>query len=164
MIDQALANEIRGYIPQHSKHNAVPKSVLESWAGRLDPQPLATLDLRVPLTNANDGRGHSHYRTGRQLDRFKRELMLARCMRDCPVSPDPVVLVITRVMGPRQGFWDADSVLRGNAKELIDALVWANWFVDDGRKYIRDVYGKQDPDNRQRGPSIRVEVFPCCAK
>ena len=31
--------------------------------------------------------------------------------------------LVNRMLGPNQWKWDADSVLRGSAKELIDALV-----------------------------------------
>ena len=71
----------------------------------------------------------------------------------------PVRVVLTRILGPKQRLWDADSVLRGSAKQLIDGLVDAGWFVDDGPKYITEMDGRQDKSNRTEGPAVLIEVF-----
>lgn len=67
-------------------------------------------------------------------------------------------VTITRVLGKGERLWDADSVLRGNAKQLLDALVDAGYFVDDGPKYISEVTGRQDDSRRGDGPAIQVEI------
>lgn len=71
----------------------------------------------------------------------------------------PVKVTLTRILGPNQRLWDADSVLRGNAKQLIDSLVAIGWFYDDSMKYIVQVVGDQDATQRENGPAVLIEVF-----
>ncbi len=71
----------------------------------------------------------------------------------------PVKITLTRILGPNQRLWDADSVLRGNAKQLIDSLVAVGWFHDDSMKYIVQVIGAQDATQRENGPAVSIEVF-----
>jgi hypothetical protein len=68
-------------------------------------------------------------------------------------------LVVRRVLGAKQKFYDADSVLRGNAKELIDGLCEAGLAKDDNMKYIPWVIGDQDGDRREIGPFTEIEVW-----
>ena len=67
-------------------------------------------------------------------------------------------VTITRILGKGERRWDADSVLRGNAKQLLDALVDAGFFFDDGPQWITEVFGKQDDSRRESGPAIEVEI------
>jgi hypothetical protein len=52
-------------------------------------------------------------------------------------------------------------VLRGNYKEIEDALVACGWFVDDSMQYIAITIGKQDETRRKEGPAIELEILPC---
>ena len=61
-------------------------------------------------------------------------------------------------MGKGERLWDADSVLRGNAKQLIDALADAGYFHNDGPKWITEAIGRQDAGQRQNGPAILIEI------
>jgi len=70
-----------------------------------------------------------------------------------------VEIQLTRIIGPRHRLWDADSVLRGSAKQLIDSLVAIGWFHDDGPKWITSATGVQDASQRVNGPAVMVEVF-----
>ncbi len=110
--------------------------------------------LPIELTNGNDGRGHAFWRTNKR--RADIELALQPYRRQpfaCCVD-----ITLTRVLGKGQRLWDADSVLRGNAKELIDSLVAVGWFVDDGPKWIRHVDGRQDATRRKDGPCTVIEI------
>jgi hypothetical protein len=71
----------------------------------------------------------------------------------------PVRVVLTRILGPKQKLWDADSVLRGSSKQIFDGLVDAGWFVDDGPNYITKVDGRQDKTKRSEGPAVLIEIF-----
>ena len=103
--------------------------------------------LPIALTNRNTGRGHAWF--GAKDDRKFIEGVL-RCEFGTRRPFDyPVRLQITRILLPGQRLWDFDSVLRGNAKEIIDSLVALGWFVDDGPKWICGVIGEQDGHNRQ---------------
>ncbi len=77
-------------------------------------------------------------------------------------SPDEKQgLVITRWLSKGQRLWDADSVLRGNAKQLIDALIEAGVARDDSPKYIEWVHGLQCERNRKELDSgyVTVDVY-----
>ena len=54
-----------------------------------------------------------------------------------------VGIEVHRVLGPRERHWDADSVLRGSAKQLIDSLVESNYLTDDSIKHILWALGTQ---------------------
>lgn len=112
--------------------------------------------LPIKPTNGNDGRGHKWYRTAAVRDKIAsrlRWLGLTREPFDVPVS-----LTLTRVLGKGERKWDADSIGRGNAKELIDSLVSLGWFHDDGPRWIRSVDYRQDDTRRDVGPCWEIEV------
>jgi hypothetical protein len=78
-------------------------------------------------------------------------------------------LIVRRVLGAKQKYYDADSVLRGNAKECIDGLIEAGLARDDlieaglarddNMKFIPWVMGDQDADRREIGPFTEIEVW-----
>ena len=69
-----------------------------------------------------------------------------------------VGLVVRRVLGKRQRFWDADSALRG-AKELIDATVDTGLLVDDSMKYVAWCVGSQDDSRKDEGPFVELVFY-----
>lgn len=97
-----------------------------------------TAELPIVLTNGNDGRGGRWFRSAKVRTLIEEMLRCDGHVRSTPFS-GPVSLLVTRVLGPRQSLWDADSWQRGNLKEVIDALVVVGWFVDDGPKWITEV-------------------------
>ena len=117
--------------------------------------PILKKILPVELKNANIGRGHSWHSTASSRKRIARTLANER---RTPFE-FPVAIRITRILGPNQRLWDADSVGRGNAKELIDTLVELGWFCDDGPKWITHCDYRQDAQSRVSGPSVMIEVF-----
>jgi len=118
-------------------------------------QPIFVEILPIKLTNNNDGRGHSWYRSSVERRKIGRAI---GHMRRKPFG-FRVDLRITRILGVKQLLWDADSIGRGNAKELVDTLVALGWFHDDGPKYIRHCDYRQDDSQRTNGPAVQVEVF-----
>lgn len=88
--------------------------------------------LGIELTNGNNGRGRKWFSSAKTRKLF--EAKFAHLKR--PTFEHVVSLRVTRVMGPKQRPWDADSWQRGNLKEIIDSLVGIGWFYDDSRKYI----------------------------
>jgi hypothetical protein len=117
---------------------------------------LVSTQLPIELTNGNDGRG------GRWFSSAKVRKVIEAKLRELELVREPFVIPVTvhikRILGAGQRFWDADSILRGNSKELIDALVAVGWFVDDGPKYITEVTASQDASQRENGPSVVVTV------
>lgn len=117
---------------------------------------LLTVTLPIELTNSNDGRGFNYRRTGKWRHAIESELRMLGQVRQ-PFE-FPVTVHITRILGKGQRYWDADSILRGNSKELIDSLVAVGWFVDDSYKWITTVTGSQDDRRRNEGPAITITV------
>ena len=114
---------------------------------------LETIRFPIDLTNSNDGRGGSFWKSAKRRKEY--ESTIALCgVRRTPFDI-PVGITVCRVLGPRQRLWDADSVLRGSAKELIDAMVACGWFHDDGPRWITAAVGIQDTSRRSEGPAVR---------
>lgn len=62
------------------------------------------------------------------------------------------------MLGERQRFWDSSSGLRGNYKEIEDAMVAAGWFNDDGPEWIDETRFKQTDKYRHEGPCVIVII------
>ena len=112
--------------------------------------------LPIKPDNRNQGRGGSFWRTAKDREAFEWQLRASGYTR--PTCGSRVDLTLTRVLGKGDRLWDADSVLRGNAKELIDSLVALGWFHDDGPKWIRHCDGRQDKTRRDVGPCWEIEI------
>lgn len=123
---------------------------------------LHSAELPVELNNGNDGRGGKWFSSAKVRTKIEALLRAEGHAMQQPISSGKVSILITRILGPRQQKWDADSYQRGNLKELIDALVVCGWFVDDGPKFIEEVRFKQlvlDP--RPSKSTTLVEVMDC---
>jgi hypothetical protein len=113
--------------------------------------------LPLELTNRNDGQGRSWHRTAGDRQSIEKLLIFERLTR-IPFDHS-VTLCLTRILGKGQRFWDADSGLRGNSKQLIDSLVAVGWFHDDSVKWIEEVRFFQDASQKKNGPAVLIEVF-----
>jgi hypothetical protein len=114
--------------------------------------------LPIKLTNGNTGRGTAWYMSAsfrKKVEKKLRGLGLARS----PFAM-PVTVTVTRILGKGERMWDSSSVLRGNWKEIEDALVAMGWFVDDSTEYIHTTDGRQDDTRRNKGPAIELEILP----
>ena len=69
-----------------------------------------------------------------------------------------VGIEVHRVLGPRERHYDPDSVLRGNAKQLIDSLVESNYLLDDNIKCILWALGTQSVE-RSAESHVLVRFF-----
>jgi hypothetical protein len=74
-------------------------------------------------------------------------------------SGQKIGIVVWRILGKGERLWDSDSVLRGNYKQIQDALTEAGLVEDDSPKYIEWVLGRQDDSIRDNGPKVIVEVY-----
>jgi hypothetical protein len=117
--------------------------------------PVLKKILPVELTNSNIGRGYHWAATAASRKKIARTLAGER---RTPFEY-PVAIRITRILGPGQRLWDADSVGRGNAKELIDSLVELGWLHDDGPRWVTHCDYRQDAQSRVSGPSVMIEIF-----
>ena len=131
-----------------------------------------TIVIDKELKNGNNGQSKHWSSSHKERTQWTRSLHSAHvetlngtefdfhAYHEC-VSPDSKIgIVITRVLGKGQRKWDADSVLRGNAKQLIDSLVEAGVARDDSPKYVEFALGLQDDSKRSSLESgyVRVEI------
>jgi hypothetical protein len=114
--------------------------------------------LPIKLSNSNSGRGN-HWGASasfrKKVEKKLRGLGLARSPFTMPVT-----VTVTRILGKGERLWDSSSILRGNYKEIEDALVAIGWFVDDSTEYIHTTDGRQDDTRRNKGPAIELEILP----
>lgn len=116
-------------------------------------------DFPIELTNGNDGRGGQWFSSARTRKKIEATLRFHGHARSL-FFDGLLTIHVTRILGPRQKRWDADSWQRGNLKELIDALVVLNWFFDDGPDYIEEIRFWQIADKpRPLHSTIMIEVF-----
>ena len=113
--------------------------------------------LPIELKNANTGRTRQFGVSNRERKQYAR-LLKTLGHRRKPFAAQTDV-VVTRILGSNQRLWDASSVLRGNWKELEDALVEAGWWWDDDVTWIRLVLGTQDPTRRELGPAVQIDAY-----
>jgi len=114
--------------------------------------------LPILLFNGNAGRGSKWFSSAKMRKSIEKQLVYSGFnRRNLNPFPCGVTLTLTRVVGKGGRLWDSDSIGRGNAKELIDALVSLGWFVDDGPRYIVETRYRQVID-RERGPCVDVVV------
>lgn len=143
----------------------------------LEGRHIGTIFLPMKLKNNNQGQGHhwsgSHKerRTASEAvsnatfgytmsDHTKISYKLSEWLSGPNyVSGSKLGLVVWRVLGPRERLWDADSVLRGNYKQIQDALIEAGLAEDDSPKYIDWVLGRQDKERRDEGSCVEIELY-----
>lgn len=108
------------------------------------------------LTNSNDGQGHHWHRT----DKSRKLAQMACEGLECRTPLDqPVLVLVTRILGKRQSKWDPSSILRGNWKQLEDELTQCGWWHDDSARWISYVIGDQDDTQRGNGPATKISVY-----
>lgn len=122
-----------------------------------DSRLIESVILPIKLTNGNEGRQKSWYKPARVRQQFE-SLLLAMHRRRVP-HPCKVSVVVTRILGPGEQAWDSSSILRGNYKELEDALVATGWFVDDSPRWIVETLGRQDSSRRDIGPAVELSIY-----
>jgi len=114
------------------------------------------LSLPIELTNGNEGRRKHWGSAARRRKEYAATIGLLYG-RHLPV-PTPVRITVVRVLGKGQRRWDPDSIGRGNAKEIIDAIVAVGLLPDDSPKHVRAVHYRQDETRRSDGPSTEVLI------
>lgn len=117
-----------------------------------------TITLPFKLTNGNTGRGNAWFMSANFRQKAEKKLRQIGFVRN--PFPCRVSVTVTRILGKGERLWDSSSVLRGNYKEIEDALVACGWFHDDSMKHIALTIGKQDDTRRDKGPCIELEILP----
>ena len=112
--------------------------------------------LKINLTNRNQGQGKHWYQTHK--DRLAIEQYLQQHVKK-PTAPymQQVAIHCVRLYGGRCRAWDSDSVLRGNFKQILDAMVSHGFFLDDRMKYIMQCVGSQEKVHPSE-TGVRIEI------
>ena len=118
---------------------------------------LRTIELPIELTNNNTGRTQHFGRSASQRKKYER-VIRAKFGQQVPFS-SKVEIVVQRVLAARQRLWDFSSVLRGNWKEIEDALVACGFMHDDGPEYVGLCIGDQDAETRLTSEGGFVRVY-----
>lgn len=115
-----------------------------------------TVFLPFEISNKNNGQGRSWHGSAKDRKRFEFELKSLGLVRTPYLFP--VKVHVVRVLGKGQRFWDSSSVLRGNYKQLEDAMVACGWFTDDSIKFINATSSDQDGTRRDLGPAVELTI------
>lgn len=141
---------------------------------RLMGNHLFTMVIKEKLSNNNAGQGRGWHKSAKDrktMDQKVGQSMIVTYdgdeMQYAPFAEslggtqlsDLVVLIVTRVLGKGERKWDSDSILRGNSKQLLDAIVGTKLLKDDNPKYVSLVIGMQDDTRREIGPLIEVGFY-----
>jgi hypothetical protein len=113
--------------------------------------------LPIQLTNGNTGRGH-HWIASAKRRKAYEQIILAKYGKLVP-PPYPQHVAVTRLLGKGERLWDYSSGLRGNYKELEDAMTACGFWHDDGPRWVRSVAFIQDDSRRHEGPGVRLELW-----
>jgi len=114
--------------------------------------------LPIRLTNNNGGRGGSYHASATFRKKCEERLRAWGLAANPVRFPFPVRVRVIRVLGPHERKWDTSSILRGNYKEIEDALVAIGWFPNDSPQWIGMTLPDQDDSQRDFGPAIVIEV------
>lgn len=119
---------------------------------------LELIRLPIRLTNNNGGRGGSYHASATFRKKCEEHLRAWGLAANPVRFPFPVRVRVIRVLGPHERKWDTSSILRGNYKEIEDALVAIGWFPNDSPQWIGMTLPDQDDSQRDFGPAIVIEV------
>ena len=119
---------------------------------------LELIRLPILLTNNNGGRGGSYHASATFRKKCEERLRAWGLAANPVRFPFPVRVRVVRVLGPHERKWDTSSILRGNYKEIEDALVAIGWFPNDSPDWIVETVPDQDDSQRDFGPAIVLEV------
>lgn len=137
-------------------------------------EPLVKVVVHDNISNRNDGQGKHWSASSKARSRIfakckdadyfrysdRRRVYLPASIKECKIpSRVKVNIIATRILGPKQRLWDADSILRGEFKQLLDSLVQLGIIEDDGPKFVKHCLGLQDSTQRVDGPAFEIEFF-----
>lgn len=135
------------------------------------------IEIPMKLKNNNQGQGRHWYGSHKERAIASQAVAKARVWqpstsesRICVSLPEwlsgldrkadqKIGLVVWRMLGKGERLWDSDSVLRGNYKQIQDALIQHGLAPDDSPKYIEWVLGRQEDRLRDLGSKVLIEVY-----
>lgn len=70
----------------------------------------------------------------------------------------PVLVRVTRYLGPRERRFDPGNLEGGSVKQILDALVRLGWLRDDSPRWLELVIAQDGTRRLKPGTAIRIEV------
>lgn len=142
---------------------------------KIESELLFTVTVNKELKNNNGGRS-AHWSSahkekqswlraldGADVETATGEVLDLNTFRTYVLDDKPMAQVVgiavRRVLGKRQRKFDADSILRGNAKELLDSFVTSGILGDDNTKHVAWCVGLQDDSRKDEGPFTEVLFY-----
>ena len=113
----------------------------------------------IPLDTPSQNKlyASADHRWGRVQYRKYRDIAeMVALSSKIPKATGPRLVRWTRVLGPRQRYFDEMNFI-GGLKPACDGLVLAKLLVDDRPKYYRGEYD-QDDTRRGEGPCLEVTI------
>lgn len=167
---EIMPSALRSLADQIQSPDDIPAMCLREAADMIEAlarnagycKPRYTIELKLNLTNGNDGRGNKWFKTAKVRKDIEDLLRAGNHVCFAIVDkPAPIWLRITRLMAKGQRYYDEDSLGRGNSKELIDSLKACGWFHDDSRECIRRVEFRQIHQSvtKREKPGVLIEMF-----
>lgn len=129
----------------------------KDFAAFLTQQERVVYAFPIAMTNDNEGRTRHYSTANKRRNLIEQEFRAYGFFRHQPPLYKQRV-VLTRLLGARQALWDWDSVLRGNAKEIVDALKACKFFFDDSPRWVGGVSGEQDASSRQLHAGVKILI------
>lgn len=121
-----------------------------------------TMVLPIKLLSKNE-RDRLHFRQRHALRIDYEGIVSLKYSRKHPTPDYKQLVIITRLMGPRERELDLQNLSAGSSIELIDSLVHLGWLVDDNPKWLEPEF-RQERHKTIRGPVTIIElreVLPC---
>ena len=75
--------------------------------------------------------------------------------RNTPLN-EPVVIVVTRVMGPGDNFWRSTDLVKQQYRRIEQALERLNYINNRGRQWVVETVTNQEDSRRSEGPAIEI--------
>jgi len=142
---------------------------------KISHEHLFTITLDKELKNGNEGRSKHWSSAHKEKKQWVAALQAADVETDTGMVIDShtfleevlggrsvqqkVGITFLRVLGKNQRLIDSDSIIRGNAKELLDSVVDFGILEDDNSKYVAWSLGLQDDSRRSEGPFVELSFY-----
>ena len=111
--------------------------------------------LPIKLNNGNVGRTTHYGASARRRKAYENLLRSLGLVKTPPEHRQRIVVI--RLLGKGEKYYDSDSLGRGNVKEILDSMTACGFWKDDSYKHLEVHYG-QDASDRKNGFAVKIQV------
>lgn len=132
-----------------------------SIALRVEVHPAKALEIILPLRLVSEANQREHWAAKARRAKQHRQLtvaLLRSALRKVPDMVPPVVVTLTRIIGPRGRAFDDDN-LRSAFKAIRDGIAQALGADDGDKAKLRFEYAPEER-GKDWGARVRIEVMP----